>query len=60
MNIVKESKKDITCSKSYTEAVKHIQAAIDSLGAVAASDKIAKESIANLGVVALDLNSNKK
>ena len=39
------------------EACKHIQSAIQCLGKVASSDDVAKDSIANLGVVMLDLNN---
>ena len=40
-----------------TEACKHIQSAIECLGKIAECDNIAKDSIANLGVVMLDLDS---
>lgn len=39
------------------EACKHIQSAIECLGKIASCDNIAKDSIANLGVVMLDLDS---
>ena len=39
------------------EACKHIQSAIECLGKIAECDNIAKDSIANLGVVMLDLDS---
>ena len=47
---------------NYESAVDHIRCAIDSLGAYvnATQDDVAKESIANLGVVLLDLKSNTK
>lgn len=39
----------------YSEAIDLISAAIESLAEVAQDDQIAKDSIANLGVVMLDL-----
>ena len=42
----------------YNDAICSIQVAIESLAAVAQSDQIAKESIANLSVVLMDLKSN--
>lgn len=39
------------------EACKHIQSAIECLGKIASCDNVAKDSIANLGVVMLDLDS---
>lgn len=47
--------KDTTDVK--TEACDHIKLAIDCLGKIASCDAVAKDSIANLGVVMLDLNS---
>lgn len=44
-----------TCCK-YTGAIEHIKSAIDALGEVAADDELAKESIANLSVILLDLS----
>ena len=41
---------------SYAEACKYIRSAIDILGKSAKDDVLAQESIANLGVVLLDLN----
>lgn len=41
----------------YTECTNKIQEAIDCLCEVAGDDIVAKESIANLGVVLLDLKS---
>ena len=43
-------------SAKYAEATKYIRAAVDCLGKMAKDDILAKESIANLGVVLLDLN----
>lgn len=40
---------------NYDEAQKHIKCAIDALGKQAKDDVLAKESIANLSVVLLDL-----
>ena len=45
------------CNK-YSECTDKIQEAIDCLCKVAGDDIVAKESIANLGVVLLDLKSN--
>lgn len=42
----------------YDEAIDYIHSAINSLGACAKDDEIAKESIANLSVVLLDLKDN--
>lgn len=42
-------------SSSYVEAQKHIRCAIDILGKEAKDNVLAKESIANLSVVLLDL-----
>lgn len=39
----------------YSDAQKHIKCAIDALGKKAKDDVLAKESIANLSVVLLDL-----
>lgn len=46
-----------SCCK-YQAAVELISAAIESLAEVAKDDPIAKDSIANLGVVMLDLKGN--
>ena len=55
----RKSYETITSSKSVSdskrEAEEHIKAAIDCLGKIAASDDVAKDNIANLGVVLLDL-----
>lgn len=40
---------------NYSEAIGYIQSAISSLSSLAKTDEVAKESIANLGVVLLDL-----
>lgn len=45
----------VTCS--YPDAIDSIMNAIESLGAVAADDPIARESIANLSVVLFDLKN---
>ena len=42
-------------ASKYQAAQKHIKAAIDCLGSDAKNDVLAKESIANLSVVLLDL-----
>lgn len=41
----------------YTTAIEYIRCAIEDLGAVASTDAIARESIANLSVVLFDLKS---
>lgn len=41
---------------NYIEASQKIRDAIDILGSIAASDSTAREAIANLGVVVLDLS----
>lgn len=46
---------DVIMKSNYTEAQKHIKCAIDALGKQAKDDIVAKESIANLSVVLLDL-----
>lgn len=55
-----KSVKANTSVKATTDAKqsarKCILSAIQELGKVAASDEVAKESIANLGVIALDLS----
>ena len=43
------------CDCKYQNAIELIGAAIESLAEVAKDDPIAKDSIANLGVVMLDL-----
>ena len=47
--------KDMTDAKA--EACNHIKSAIECLGKIASCDEVAKDSIANLGVVMLDLDS---
>lgn len=42
----------------YNDAICSIQVAIESLAKIAQDDQIAKESIANLSVVLMDLKSN--
>lgn len=57
---MKISKSKIDTQKSrdkYAECATKIQEAIDCLCKVAGDDIVAKESIANLGVVLLDLKS---
>ena len=44
----------VSCCK-YDNAINFIQCAIESLAEIAKDDQIAKDSIANLGVVLLDL-----
>lgn len=41
----------------YSEAIQYIQSAISSLSVDASNDELAKESIANLSVVLMDLKS---
>ena len=53
---------DVKASKKLSandQALKHIKAAIDILGKSGNRDAVTKDSIANLGVVALDLSSKK-
>jgi hypothetical protein len=50
---------DIKCSTSTDKALQHIRAAIDILGKSGNKDAVTKDSIANLGVVYLDLNGKK-
>lgn len=49
------AKGSITSNTKYEEGVQYIRSAIDALGSVAKDDVVAKEAIANLGVVLLDL-----
>ena len=61
---IKHASADMTCpaptpmeeTDPKLEACDHIKAAIDILGSIAKEDKIARDSIANLGVVYFDLN----
>ena len=66
MNITKNGKAKVSSgtvidevldSGKYDEAILGIQSAIDTLCTVAAEDEKAKEAIANLSVVILDLRS---
>ena len=54
-NQVSESKPVSISAQKYSAASEHIQAAIAELGKIAKDDILAQESIANLGVVLLDL-----
>lgn len=51
--------KGCNASTSTDKALRHIRAAIDILGKSGKKDAITKDSIANLGVVYLDLNGKK-
>lgn len=51
----KKSDECVECSKAYADARDHILAAINCLGQNAKGNKKAKDSIANLSVVLLDL-----
>ena len=58
---IKKSKKVVKASaisNSYNEAQKHIKAAIDILAKSAKTDEVAKDSIANLGVVLFDIKAS--
>ena len=50
---------DVKASTSTDKALQHIKAAIDILGKSGNKDEITKDSIANLGVVMLDLKGDK-
>ena len=54
-NNIQTSCNDVKSEK--LKACKAIESAIDILGGIAKDDIIAKESIANLGVISLDLRS---
>jgi len=56
--IQEEAAADPTCCCKYERSLELISAAIESLAEIAKDDQIAKDSIANLGVVMLDLKSN--
>lgn len=43
-------------ANTYNKSAEYIRAAIDELGKTARSDPKAREAIANLGVILLDLN----
>lgn len=64
MKITKQAKQPEATSKPavadthINKAVSHIKAAIDILGPRAKSDKVAREALINLGVIASDLRSN--
>lgn len=51
-------KKSTVKATNYSEAQKHIKAAIDVLASSAKNDELAKDSIADLGYVMLNLNSS--
>lgn len=53
LEVLEELIPESTCS--YEECINHIHEAIDCLAECAKDDPIAKESIANLSVVLLDL-----
>lgn len=55
--VVPEATVDV-CACKYDCAIELIQAAIESLAEIAKDDEIAKDSIANLGVVMLDLKGS--
>ena len=50
---------DVKASTETDKALQHIKAAIDILGKSGSKDAVTKDSIANLGVVMLDLKSGK-
>lgn len=54
------ARKSCNSSTSTDKALQHIKAAIDILAQSARTDEVARDSIANLGVVMLDLKGNKK
>lgn len=53
--VVESAEPVVTCP--YTAAIDSIMNAIESLGAVAQNDELARESIANLSVVLFDLKN---
>lgn len=59
---MKISKQTVTAKSSnsnpISKAVEHIQCAITLLGDNCKDDKVAREALINLGVVAADLNSS--
>jgi hypothetical protein len=67
MRISKSTKTEVTANQKLViqessdtdKALQHIKAAIDILGKSGMKDEVTKDSIANLGVVMLDLKSNK-
>jgi hypothetical protein len=61
MRIEKSKKTEVKASTSkYDKAQQHIKAAIEILATCKNGDEVAKDSIANLGVVMFDLMGNKK
>lgn len=46
------------CACKYATALEYLSAAIENLAEIAKDDPIAKDSIANIGVVMLDLKAN--
>lgn len=48
---------DKSVINKYSDAIEYINSAISSLSVIAKDDKLAKESIANLSVVLLDLRT---
>lgn len=55
---VPESESSPACVCKYDNAINLISAAIESLAVVAKDDEVARDSIANLGVVLFDLKGN--
>lgn len=53
-----QSNKTNDSANNYSEEQKHIKAAIDLLGKKSKHNQLARESIANLSVVLLDLKQN--
>ena len=51
----KPEETEVKANRSYERSRKYIRAAIDCLGANAKDDVLAKEAIANLSVILLDL-----
>lgn len=56
-NIEGETKKEDSLVDKYTDAMNYIKSAISALSVNAKDDQLAKESIANLSVVLLDLQN---
>lgn len=52
-----EVNEDKSVINKYKDAIDYISSAISSLSVIAKDDKLAKESIANLSVVLLDLKT---
>lgn len=58
VRVVKSSKEVVNSNDSkYSDSLKYVRSAIDCLSADSHDDAFAKEIIANLGVVALDISS---